>query len=192
MTAVRGVFVLSIVAISTTLLSACVGGGKSDESSRDQEVVRVTGRVKLVTAIEQAADAGEGFALRDATSIGRYIYLGKPEGYLVCFKKENLKMQAVELYAVPEVENCPTRLGAHMATPEVPKLIGDEVQESYVSAMMAGYAPKRLKVFNADDPDTAMDPKSVAQWEVCEQSPRTGEAFDPADEMRLQVAERCP
>ena len=188
---VRGMLMFSAVAISATLLSACGDDGKRDESGRDGEVVRVSGRVKLVTAMEQAADAGKGFALKDATSVGRYIYLGKPEQYLVCFKKENSHMRAVDLYAVPIVEKCPARLGMPTAAPKVPKLSGEKVQESYVSAMMAGYDPKRLKVLNVEDPDTAIDPKFVAQWRVCEQSPQAGTAFDPADEVRLQAAKRC-
>jgi hypothetical protein len=142
--------------------------------------------------MEQAADVGKGFALKDATSIGRYIYPGRPEQYVVCFKKENPQMEAVELYAVLAAENCPNRLGAHVPMPKVPNLNGDNLDESYASAMIAGYDPKRLKVFKVGDPATAIDPKGAAQWQVCEQDPRAGVVFDPANDMRLQVAKRCP
>ncbi|MGW6523148.1 hypothetical protein [Streptomyces sp. NPDC054962] len=176
---------------SVVLVSGCAGGAEHGNVDGSHGVVRVSGRVKLLAVMEQTADAGKGFALKDATSLGRYIYLGQPERYIACFKREKPGMQAVELYAVPVVERCPDRLGAEVSAPKVPDLRNGKVEKSLISALVAGYDPKRLKVFKVEDPAVAVAPKPLAQWQVCAQNPTAGTMFEASGEMRLQVAKRC-
>ncbi|MEV7892553.1 hypothetical protein ACWD3I_11395 [Streptomyces sp. NPDC002817] len=146
-----------------------------------------------MAAMEDVADAGKGFALKDATNLGRYVYHGKVDGYVACFRKEVPKLQAVHLYAVPKSEKCPDKLGAKAAAPRFSNLVGNRVDDSLLAALMTGYHPDRLKVFNAADPQTPVaEPKSLAGWQVCTQQPPAGAEFKASAEVRLYAAKKCP
>lgn len=191
MARVRLAFKVLSALIPVFLASSCSGSGEREKDDRGGSVVRFSGEVGLMSVMEQAADAGKGFSLRDATNLDRYIYPGNPKGYFACFKRDSPEVQAVDFYAVPVAEGCPVRLGAQVPVPEIPELRGVAVGESYVAAMMAGYEPKFLKVFKIGTLAVEVDPKSVAQWRVCMQNPLPGGKFDAKREMWLQVSESC-
>ncbi|WP_329335173.1 hypothetical protein OG866_15540 [Streptomyces sp. NBC_00663] len=193
----RGAALVALAVAFSASISGCGQNGKGDtaggaEESAAQEVRREPSGEKLLTAMKNVADAGKGFALKDATGLGRYVYHGQVDGYIACFRKEVPKLQAVDLYAVPKAEKCPDKLGAKVSAPEFPDLTGHRVDTSLVDALMAGYHPDRVKVFKTDDPKTQVtDPKPLAKWRVCTQKPAAGTEFDRSADVRLYVAEAC-
>jgi hypothetical protein len=196
---VRGAVWAALVAASTVLVTACGGGGDPDKADSTRKAAPVTGSAKqvpgradLMAFMKETADAGKGFSLKDATALGRYIYPGAAEGYVVCFENEVPDLEAVDLYAVPDKENCPARLGGKAPAPRVPDLSGKQVEESLVEVLVTGYNPKRVKVVEADDPGRVIEPKPAAKWRVCAQKPRAGTVFDASDELRLEAAKKCP
>lgn len=142
--------------------------------------------------MEEVADDGKGFSLRDATNLGRYIYPGQARKYFVCFEKEAARLQATDLYAVPATEDCPTRIGATIPVPKVPDLSGSRVQEALEKALIAGYYPNRVNLFKVGAPTKEVSPKPLANWRVCHQEPKVGTTFDASADVKLHVATRCP
>ncbi|MFF1833408.1 hypothetical protein ACFVXE_04225 [Streptomyces sp. NPDC058231] len=180
------------------LATAC-GGGESHGEAGDarnaggtQKAVRVSAGTNLKSVMKDTADAGKGFSLKDATSLGRYIYFAAADRYVLCFKKDVPRMKAVDLYAVPVGERCPARIGARVPAPKVPRLSGKQVEKSLLAALVAGYNPKHVKVVNVADPTKVIDPEPTAKWQVCAQEPQAGTAFDASDEVRVRVAVDCP
>ncbi|MBR8643562.1 hypothetical protein KEF29_39855 [Streptomyces tuirus] len=106
------------------LVTACGGSGVPEKADSTGKAAPVTGKAKpvsgradLMAFMKETADAGKGFSLKDATTLGRYIYPGAAEGYVVCFEKEVPDLQAVDLYAVPDKEKCPARPGGKAPAP---------------------------------------------------------------------------
>ncbi|WP_328342985.1 hypothetical protein OG873_27755 [Streptomyces violaceus] len=196
---VRGAAWVALVAALAVLATACGGSGDPDKSDSARKAAPapgkakpVPGRADLMAFMKETADTGKGFALKDATALGRYIYPAAAKGYVVCFEKEVPDLAAVDLYAVPDKENCPARPGGKAPALRVPDLNGKQVEESLVEALVTGYNPKRVKVAEAGDPGRVIEPKPAAKWRVCAQKPRAGTVFDASDGLRLQAAKKCP
>ncbi|MEH0442260.1 hypothetical protein QA811_00950 [Streptomyces sp. B21-102] len=187
-----------LLAISM-LLVGCEQDGTADPNTADGTVSTNQGlrkepsRENLLTAMKDVADSGKGFALKDATSLGRYVYHGQVSEYTACFRNEVPKLQAVDIYAVPKSENCPERLGMKVPASKFSSLIGRKVDASLSAALIAGYYPDHVKVFKVESPDSQVTaPKSLASWLVCAQEPKAGTAYDSSAAVRLYVAKKCP
>ncbi|MFF4347491.1 hypothetical protein [Streptomyces sp. NPDC001530] len=146
----------------------------------------------LLTAMKQTADDGKGFGLKDATSLGRHVDPGQARKYVVCFEKVVPRLSAVDLFAVPSDEKCPKKRGAVAPAPETPDAVGKTLVGSLPGILMTGYDPKHIKVFKTSDPDTPVQPKPLADWHVCAQSPKAGRDFDASADVELHVAKKCP
>ncbi|MER5446238.1 hypothetical protein ABT065_11440 [Streptomyces sp. NPDC002764] len=187
-----------LVILLAIIFTACAGaerGEKRDVGVRVGEVKKLQQgfeRPKLLTVMEQTADDGKGFSLKDATGLGRYIYPGRAGEYVACFEKEVVQLQAVALYAVPRSESCPSRLGAEVPVPNVPEFRGGRLDDSLVKVLQAGYYPKRVRVFKVGDRSPVASPKRLAGWRVCGQSPKHGSVFAASADVSLYVAKDCP
>ncbi|WP_328932717.1 MULTISPECIES: hypothetical protein [unclassified Streptomyces] len=146
----------------------------------------------LLTAMKDVADSGEGFTLKDATSLGRYVYHGQVGEYVACFRKGVPKLQAVEIYAVPKAESCPEKLGMKVQSSKLSSLVGQKLDASLLAVLVAGYYPDHVKVFKADAPESQVaNPKSLASWQVCVQEPGAGTEYVASAKVRLYVAKKC-
>ncbi|MFD0338821.1 hypothetical protein ACFVH0_08980 [Streptomyces sp. NPDC127117] len=145
-----------------------------------------------MTVMKETADAGKGFSLKDATSLGRYIYEGRVQHYSACFEKEVPEFRAVDIYVVPVTERCPARPGVSVSVPKAPDLTGGRVEESLLEALLSGYYPKRLQVFKIGDSSKSVPPRPLANWRVCAQNPEGGTKLDVAGSMKFYVAKKCP
>lgn len=189
---------VTLIAALSVLLVGCEQNGNAEPNSGgtgvsvNQGVRKEPSGEKLLTAMEDVADSGKGFALKDATNLGRYVYHGQVGEYTACFRKEVPKLQAVDIYAVPKVENCPERLGLKVPASKLSNLVGRKVETSLSAALIAGYYPERVKVFKVDAPESQVaTPKSLASWRVCNQEPRAGTAYVASAEVRLYVSKKC-
>lgn len=193
----KGVGRVILVAVLSILVTACEGSGRVGSgaiSSNPAEAGKVQSEPvgkKLLTVMRETADDGKGFSLKDATGLGRYVYPGRAADYVACFRREVPKLHALALYAVPKEEKCPTRVGAEVPVPKVPDLTGRRLEDSLESGLMAGYNPKRLRVFKAGDHTVVPSPRPLADWRVCSQSPKQRSDFDASVDMKLYVAKQC-
>jgi hypothetical protein len=187
-----------LIVVLSALLVGCERNGNSEPNSggtsisAGQGIQKEPSGEKLLTAMEDVSDSGKGFALKDATNLGRYVYHGQVGEYTACFRKEVPNLQAVDIYAVPKVETCPERLGLKVPASKISNLVGQKVEASLLAALIAGYYPERVKVFKVDAPESQVaSPKSLASWRVCNQEPRVGTAYVASAEVRLYVAKKC-
>ncbi|MCX5328575.1 MULTISPECIES: hypothetical protein [unclassified Streptomyces] len=187
------VFAISMLIVGCEQGSTAEPNTVDDTVSTNQGLRKEPSREKLLTAMEDVADSGKGFALKDATSLGRYVYHGQVNEYTACFRKEVPKLQAVNIYAVPKAENCPERLGMKVPASKFSSLVGRKVDASLSAALIAGYYPDHVKVFKVKSPDSQVAaPQSLTNWLVCTQEPKAGTAYNSSAEVRLYVAKKCP
>ncbi|TYR65402.1 hypothetical protein [Streptomyces parvus] len=184
-------------ALLMVAVSGCVDGGnqtpspESDGAERNKNVIRDLKGEELLAVMKETADAGKGFSLRDATNLERYIYHGRANRYVACFGKEAPKLQAVDLYAVPEGEKCPDELGSVAPAPRIPDLVGQPVEKSFLELLLTGYPPERIKVFKVENPAVPVSPEPLAKWRVCAQQPNPNAKFDASDRAKIHVATKC-
>ncbi|WOX12254.1 hypothetical protein [Streptomyces sp. N50] len=191
---------VALIIAFSALIVACGRNGNSEPNAADSSSASIYRGMraepsgeKLLTAMKDVADSGEGFTLKDATSLGRYVYHGQVGEYIACFRKGVPKLQAVEIYAVPKAESCPERLGMRVQASKLSSLVGQKLDASLLAVLVAGYYPDHVKVFKADAPESQVaNPKSLASWQVCVQEPRAGTEYVASAKVRLYVAEKCP
>jgi hypothetical protein len=174
---------IAMIPTAATLLifgSACGHGAPTDEESptirahSSPKAVRAPERENLLTTMKKVSNAGQA------------------DFYTACFEVAVPKLQAVDLYAVPTGEKCPSRLHGDAPPPSVPDFVGKRIQNSLIRALTTGYYPKRTKVFK--DPDFskgAVPPKPLANWTVCGQQPQAGTVFRAMDTIKLYAAKDC-
>lgn len=190
---------VALIVVFSALIVACERNGSAQPNAADgssASIYRGTraepAGEKLLTAMKDVADSGEGFTLKDATSLGRYVYHGQVGEYIACFRKGVPKLQAVEIYAVPKAESCPEKLGMKVQASKISSLVGQKLDASLMAVLVAGYYPDHVKVFKADAPESQVaNPKSLASWQVCVQEPRAGTEYVASAKVRLYVAKKC-
>ncbi|CAL9488976.1 hypothetical protein [Streptomyces sp. enrichment culture] len=192
---VRG-FLASAAAALTILagITACGSGAAGEERGKpvaahaENESAARLAEGPLDIAMKEKADQGKGFALRDATSLDRYVSPAHAKKFKVCFEKEKPNLSAVVLFAVRSSETCPRKVGAGGEADATPNVVGMRLRKAADRLVLAGHAPKRIRV------DATGDPVSEARswsYEVCEQSPAAGAPFSADRGPWLVIAASC-
>ncbi|MFE3046888.1 PASTA domain-containing protein [Streptomyces albidoflavus] len=136
-----------------------------------------------------SADHGLGFSLQDATSTNRYIDPALAEKYVACFERHRPTRSAVDIFAVPNSEECPIRIGEEGPRVETPSVIGTSVRTAAQLLTEKGYHPHQISV-ESDRPLESKTKRSDHNWnlQVCEQSIPAGTEFTA--DAKLQIIAR--
>ncbi|MGI5378336.1 hypothetical protein ACQEV2_29625 [Streptomyces sp. CA-251387] len=144
----------------------------------------------LDTAMKAAADQGKGFALRDATSLGRYISPAYAGNFKACFEKQKPNLRAVDFFAVRRSEKCPLRVGDDIPPGKTPKVLGVSLRTAVHQLVEAGFAPDHISVDTLDEAGNRTNERHWS-WEVCTQNPTAGTPFSADLKPKLVVEASC-
>ncbi|WP_164302433.1 PASTA domain-containing protein [Streptomyces sp. SID14478] len=170
--------------------SAC-GGATEGEAHKNAPApsARVI-TMRLDAAMEKTADQGKGFALRDATSLGRYISPAGAKNFKTCFERDKPKLSAVEIFVVRRPETCPSRIGGAIPPEQVPAVTGMDVRTAAERLVALGYDPKHISV-DAEQQDGHKAKGTHWSWKVCAQTPAAGTPFSAKAMPKVTVRSAC-
>ncbi|GGW48348.1 PASTA domain-containing protein [Streptomyces griseoloalbus] len=173
---------VSVLTVGVVLAGLSSGSGSGDEAPVAQDAGNRTAAVvpdfqgsTLTTAAAQARDAGwRTVSASDATSAFRPVETDAP-GWRVCFQSPSREEtlipsgRTLRLYAVPEREECPTRLhGPRHAV--VPDLVGERFDDA--SRILGDLGLQSVFSFHAHTGKRLDgEGRDLADWRVCRQQP---------------------
>ncbi|MFW6690379.1 hypothetical protein [Streptomyces sp. MAR4 CNX-425] len=110
----RRTFRFLLLALTPALVTGVLGCGAQEDnqsSAAPQKPSLASGK-PLDAAMRESADQGLGFSLHDVDNPGDAIHPAHARRYKVCYVRDAPKFSAVDIYAVRENKECPTRTAA--------------------------------------------------------------------------------
>lgn len=182
--------------LTVTALSAACSNHSSDgtaSAARSGPASTPLPPDSLPVKMKEAVEKDLGFSVRDATDLGRTVDLQHAELWRACLTREGAGTDSIDFGAVPRGETCPSHWNAHVPTPKTPDLIGKDFDKSYTQLLKKGYNSRFIDVFYGGPGIVDQQEISRVHGEICSQSPKPGEPYDPTENVALHVAiGKCP